>query len=97
MLAEDALSSALMVRQLLDQSCPPGFLAQGILAQCPSANLVIFDQTKWPAGCLRGFVTIETQCRDATFYETAANPHKLTVYCEGMNSDTDTSTNTGAF
>lgn len=42
-------------------------------------------------------VTIETQCRDATFYETAANPHKLTVYCEGMNSDTDTSTNTEAF
>lgn len=42
-------------------------------------------------------VTIETQCRDATFYETAANPDKLTLYCGGMNSDTDTSTNTGAF
>lgn len=34
------------------------FLAQGILAQHPSAELVISDQTKWPAGCLRGFVKL---------------------------------------
>lgn len=65
-----ALSSALMVRQLLDQSCPPAFLAQGILAQCPSAELVIFDQTKWPAGCLRGFVKLPLRLSVGTLHFT---------------------------